>query len=295
MPKNSNRRNDVRRANRDRRSRLDEMRRQQRAAERRKNLMTYGAAIVVALALVGTAAILAVQKAQANDAKKNAVSNQLKAEKKVGHQSKPTAAEAKDGCLGVHTDPLSPAAQHFTTPIDYSQEKYGDTAGGTQPIPPSGGRHNPVSLGDTNRFYPLADKPRPERAVHNLEHGYIVIWYDAQLPASQVQALQSIAKDPTMARVLVVGWWQSDLPLGKHVVMTSWGKTERCSSIDDKVVRHFYTVHVNAPQAPEAGLGPIQNADKYPSGTLPGATASPAPSMSASPKPTPKPTSTKKK
>ena len=55
MPKNSNRRNDVRRANKDRRSRLDEMRRQQRAVERRKNFLTFGSAIAVALILVGTA------------------------------------------------------------------------------------------------------------------------------------------------------------------------------------------------------------------------------------------------
>jgi hypothetical protein len=293
VPKNSNRRNDVRRANKDRRSRLDEMRRQQRAVERRKNFLTFGSAIAVALILVGTAVWLAVAKAQANDAKKNRVSNQLKAESKDGHQSAPTAAEAKDGCLGVHTDPLSKAAQHFTTPIDYSKEKYGDTADGDMPIPPSGGRHNPVSLGDTNRFYPLSEKPRPERAVHNLEHGYVVVWYDSKLPAAQVQLLQAMAQDPSMSRLLIVGWWQSDLPSDKHVVMTSWGKTERCSSLDTAVARNFYTVHVNAPQAPEAGLGAISGADSIPPGTLPNSNT---PAMSGSPSPpaTPNPTSTKK-
>jgi hypothetical protein len=271
--------------NKDRRARLDEMRRQQRAAERRKNLLTFGSAIVVALLLVGTAVVLTVQKMHANDAKKNRVAIQLKAEKKPGHQSKPTAAEKKDGCLGVHSDPLSTAAQHFTTPIDYAKEKYGDTADGAPPIPPTGGRHNPVSLGDTHRFYALADKPRPERAVHNLEHGYVVVWYDSKLPANQVAILQDIANDPSMGRVLVVGWWQSDLPLDKHVVLTSWGKTERCSSIDTAVTRNFYTVHVNAPEAPERGLGPIPNSDNYPPGTLPG--PAPSPGMSGSPTPTP--------
>lgn len=283
MPKNSNRRDDVRRANKDRRARLDEMRRQQRAAERRKNLLTFGSAVVVALLLVGTAVVLAVNKVHANDAKKNKVANQLKAEKKEGHQSSPTAAEKKDGCLGVHTDPLSTAAQHFTVPIDYSKEKYGDTSGGTPPIPPTGGRHNPVSLGDTKRFYPLADKPRPERAVHNLEHGYIVAWYDSKLPADQVQLLQSMAKDPSMGRLLVVGWWQGDLPSDKHVVLTSWDKTDRCSSIDTSVTRDFYNTHVNQPPAPERGAGPINGADNYPSGVLPGPSASPSMSASASP------------
>lgn len=288
MPKNSNRRNDVRKANRDRRARLDEMRRQQRAAERRKNIITFGSAILVALALVGTAVGLAWHKHSVADAKKNRVANQLKAEKKVGHQSKPTAAEKKDGCLGVHTDPLSPAAKHLPNPIDYATEKFGDTASGTQPIPPSGGAHNAVSLGDTVRFYPLADKPRPERAVHNLEHGYVVVWYDSKLPTADVQRLQAMAKDPTMGRLLVVGWWQSDLPLDKHVVMTSWSKTDRCASIDTTAARDFYTVHVNAPQAPEAGLAAISGADKLPSGQLPPTSSSPPPSSMPSPSSTKK-------
>lgn len=282
MPKNSNRRNDVRRVNKDRRARLDEMRRQQRAAERRKNMLTFGSAIVVALLLVGTAVLLAYNKAQANDAKKNAVSNQLKAEKKDGHQSQPTAAEKRDGCTGVHTDPLAKARDHVTTAIDYSSQPYGDTADGAAPIPPTGGKHNALSLGDTNRFYPLSEKPRPERAVHDLEHGYIVVWYDSQLPAAQVQLLQSMATDPSMGRLLVVGWWQGDLPLGKHVVLTSWQKTERCSSIDTAVARNFYNVHVNAPQAPEAGLPPIQGSDSVPPGQLPDQKA---PTMSGSPSP----------
>jgi hypothetical protein len=281
VPKNSNRRDDVRRANKDRRARLEEMRRQQRSVERRKNMLTFGSAITVALLLVGTAVLLAYNKAQANDAKKNRVTNQLKAEKKVGHQSKPTAAEAKDGCLGVHTDPLSGAGKHLPTPIDYTQEKYGDTADGTPPIPPTGGSHNAVSLGDKVRFYPLADQPRPERAVHNLEHGYIVIWYDSKLPAGQVAQLQAMTSDPSMGRLLVVGWWQSDLPSDKHVVMTSWGKTDRCSTIDPVVARNFYTVHVNAPQAPEAGLPAIQGADQLPSGQLPPTKGSGSPSPMA--------------
>lgn len=284
MPKNSNRRNDVRRANKDRRSRLDEMRRQQRAVERRKNLMTLGAAVVVFLLLVGTVVILAVNKAHENDAKKHRVSNQLKAEKKEGHQSKPTAAETKDGCLGVHTDPLSPPGKHVTNEIDYTKEKYGDTAGGTAPIPPTGGSHNAVSLGVKTRFYPLADKPRPERAVHNLEHGFVVIWYDSKVPAAQVQLLQAMANDPSMDRLLVVGWWQSDLPSDKHVVITSWSKTDRCSSMDTAAAREFYTVHVNAPQAPEAGLPAIQGADELPSGQLPPVKPSASPSPSSTKK-----------
>jgi hypothetical protein len=289
VPKSSKRRIDARRDNRNRRERLDELRRQQRAAERRKNVMFIGAAIVIAIALIAGAVIPAYLHDRAQAAKN-----------KAGYQAAPTAAEKAAGCLGVHNDPVSPAGQHFTTPIDYSKEKYGDTRGGTPPIPPSGGRHNPVSLGDTNRFYPLKDKPRPERAVHNLEHGYIVVWYDDKLPADQVAHLQGLVAQGNFSRMLAVGWWQGDLPLDKHVVLTAWGRTDRCSTVSDAVLTSFYKKHLNSALSPESGAGPITGADSYPSGVLPSASPAPtsspeasesasakAASASASPKPTP--------
>ena len=279
MPKDSSRRNDTRRANKDRRARLEELRRQQKAAERRKNFLFIGSAITVAVILIAAAIIPAYLHDQAN-----------KRKAKAGYQASPTKAEAAAGCQGVHNDPVSQAALHVTAPIDYSKEKYGDTRGGTPPIPPSNGRHNPVSLGDTNRFYPLSQKPRPERAVHNLEHGYVVVWYDSKLPADQAAHLQELASAGSLSRLLVVGWWQGDLPAGKHVVLTSWGRTDRCATVSDKVINDFYKAHLNASIAPEAGLPAIQGADSIPAGTLPG--ASPAPSSSASASPSP--SSTKK-
>lgn len=282
MPKDSSRRNDTRRANKDRRARLEELRRQQKAAERRKNFLFVGSAIAVALILIGAAVIPAYLHDQAN-----------KKKQKVGYQAAPSKAEKAAGCDGVHNDPISPAAVHVTTPIDYSKEKYGDTRGGTPPIPPSNGRHNPVSLGDTNRFYPLSQNPRPERAVHNLEHGYIVVWYDSKLPADQAAHLQELAAGGNLSRLLVVGWSQGDLPAGKHVVLTSWGRTDRCAKVSDDVINSFYKTHLNAPLAPEAGSPAIQGAENYPPSTLPG--SSPAPSTSPTSKASPSPSSSSTK
>ena len=275
MPKDSSRRNDTRRANKDRRARLEELRRQQKAAERRKNFLFIGSAIAVAVILIAAAIIPAYLHDQAKQRKA-----------KPGYQAAPTAAEKAAGCLGVHNDPVSPAAQHVTTPIDYSKEKYGDTKGGTPAIPPSGGRHNPITLSDQTRFYPLSQKARPERAVHELEHGYIVIWYDSKLPADQVTHLQQLAGQGNLSHLLVVGWWQGDLPLGKHVVLTSWGRTERCGTVSDSVVNAFYKAHLNSPLAPEVGSG-MSGPATMPADLLVPPTTSPSPSPSA--------TSTKKK
>jgi hypothetical protein len=275
VPKSSNRKHETRRANRDRRQRIEEMRKQQRAVERRKNFLFIGTGIVVAIGLILAAVIPAYLHDKHNKDKAKQATKVL--------QLKPTAAETAAGCSGVHQDPVSPAAQHVSTAIDYTKEKYGDTEGGTQPIPPTGGKHNPISLGDTNRFYPLSEKPRPERAVHNLEHGYIVAWYDAKLPASEVTKLQTMAKSPAFSRLLVVGWWQSDLPSSKHVVLTAWGRTDRCGTVSDSVVKSFYAKYLNGSVAPEAGLGPISGADQLPPGQLgtPAESTSPAPSATA--------------
>ena len=289
MPKSSSRKNDTRKANRDRRQRLEDLRRQQRAAERRKNFIFTGSAIFIAVALIA-GAVIPTYIHDRN--KKRKAAEALKKQRQVV-QLAPTAAEKSAGCLGVHQDPLSAAAQHVTTPIDYTNEKYGDTAGGTPAIPPTGGKHNPISLGDKTRFYPLAQKPRPERAVHNLEHGYVVAWYDAKLASTDVQTLQNLAT--TLPRFLVVGWSAGDLPADKHLVLTSWGRTDRCSTASADVIRNFYSKHVDSNLAPEKGFPPIQGADGYPPDVLPGANASTSPSPSPSPSAKPTTKSSKKK
>lgn len=283
MPKRSNRKHETRRANRDRKQRLEELRSQQKASERRKNFLFAGSAIAIALILIGAAVIPAYLHDR----------NQ-KAKEKVGYQASPTSAEKAAGCTGVHNDPLSAAAEHVEGPIDYKKEKYGDDSGGLTPIPPTGGKHNAVSLGDTVRFYPLSQKPRPERAVHNLEHGYIVVWYDSKLPADQVKKLETLAKG-TLTRLLVVGWWQGDLPADKHVVFTSWGRTDRCTTVSDAMASEFYSDHLNADIAPEAGSAPITGADQLPAGQLPQGNPTTMPSASVSTSATPSPTSSKKK
>jgi hypothetical protein len=284
VPKGSSRKNDTRKANRDRRQRLEELRRQQRAVERRKNLLFTGSAILIAVGLIAGAVIPTYLH---DRAKKHKAAEAAKKQRQVV-QLAPTALEKSASCLGVHQDPLSPAALHVTTPIDYSKEKNGDTEGGTPPIPPSGGKHNPVSLGDKVRFYPLSEKPRPERAVHNLEHGYVVAWYDAKLPAADVKTLQTLAT--TLPRFLVVGWWQSDLPADKHLVLTSWGRTDRCGTASADMIKAFTSAHVDSSLAPEKGLPPISGADNYPPGVLPSASTAPSPA----PSPSPSSSSTKK-
>jgi hypothetical protein len=274
VPKSSKNKHETRRANRDRRQRLEELRKQQRAAERRKNFLFASSAIAVAVVLIGAAVIPTYLHDRA-EAKKQ----------KVGYQAKPTSAEKAAGCLGVHNDPISPAAQHLTDPIDYSKGKYGDTADGTLPIPPSGGEHNPVPLPDNPHFFTIDSGARAERAVHNLEHGYIVGWYDSKLPTAEVTKLRTLADDPSLGRMIVVPWLDGDLPSDKHFVLTSWARTDRCSSVSEDVVKNFYTDHVNT-ISPEAGgvAGPAGPVDQL-GGTGAKGSMSPTPASSTTSSP----------
>lgn len=267
----ANRRRQAARRDRDRKRELEELKRRQRARERRNTLIAIVVAIVVGGGLIAVAAV-----------KPSFHTSAAELANKAGHQFKPTAAEKAAGCLGVHNDHPSKGSLHTPKAVDYTKySKY-------SALPPSSGYHDPISLGIKTRFYDVTGKPRPERAVHLLEHGFVIIWYDAQLPAQQVQQLQVLAKDPTLPRLVVVGWWEGTLPQDKHVVLTSWGRTDRCSTVSNDAVRAFYTAHVDAPFAPEHGAGASAYADLVPPNEL-------IPATQPSKSPTPTPSATKKK
>jgi hypothetical protein len=115
-------------------------------------------------------------------------------------------------------------------------------------IPPSSGPHDANPLPDSIHFYQRADKPKLERAVHNLEHGFIVGWYDSELPADQVTKLQQVAGQAG-ERFIAVPWDRGVFPDGKHFVLTAWDRTQRCTTVDAAVVADF----VKAYEDPTSG------------------------------------------
>lgn len=216
---------------RDRRARLEEMRAQQRREARRRNALTFGAAGAVGAIIVAAAIVPSYLHDQ--NAKKKL---------KVGYTAAATSAEKAAGCTGVHNDSVAAGAQHTVKPVDYKQ------------IPPSGGFHNPDPLPAAGHFFSLAQKPAPERAVHNLEHGFVVAWFDDKVPADQVSQLQQLSTQPDLDRLVAVGWTRGDLPDNKHFVLTSWGRTERCEKVSADVIRKFVKDHADDKKlAPEFG------------------------------------------
>jgi hypothetical protein len=151
-----------------------------------------------------------------------------------------TAAADEAGCLPVEKEELG-QPKHRTGEIDY------DT------VPPAQGDHSPNTLRNTKRFYSRDDNPPPEGAVHDLEHGLVVAWYDDELPDDQVKILEESAQGMSN-RYVVVPWSRSDFEAGRHVVLTAWGVRQRCERVSVEHIQEFIDDHADT-DAPEKGYG----------------------------------------
>jgi hypothetical protein len=140
----------------DRRARIEELRVQQKRAERRRTLMIVGPAVLLVVVLIGVVGVLIFQEAQ---------------------RQNDIEAAAKQPITGVQSfDKLT--QNHVETPVTYPQ------------TPPVGGDHNPVWQNCGTYSAPVQN----ENAVHALEHGAVWVTYQPNLPAAQLEKLKSLAR-----------------------------------------------------------------------------------------------------
>ena len=128
--------------------------------------------------------------------------------------------------------------------------------------PPDAGEHYPTPAPFTKHFYAEADRPPVETLVHNLEHGYTVVWYRADAPSKQIKNLQRIAKtfgsddyDPA-DKFIAAPWSASDgagFPAGKSIMITRWtadqndpsnaaqqlGVRQACTEVSGAAIKDF--------------------------------------------------------
>jgi hypothetical protein len=119
-------------------------------------------------------------------------------------------------------------------------------------IPPASGPHfiNESSPDTTlTHYFPPDYKTVVESYVHNLEHGYLVIWYAPGLGKADLTNLQRIAnraaKDRTANKVKVVPWPKDrgEFPSGKKVAITAWGHEQTCGKVSGEAVQKFSKAH----------------------------------------------------
>lgn len=157
-----------------------------------------------------------------------------------------TAASTAAGCTNVQ-DTTSLTGTTDRTHLKQAQINAGVTITYST-SPPSGGGHYPSPLPkgvyDALSTNPK-DNPNLYMAVHSLEHGYVDIWYGPGLSSSQLDSLKALASQD---KVLVISY--PNLPAGKSVAMTTWGRLQACDRLDINQVQG-YIDHYKLKTAPE--------------------------------------------
>lgn len=225
----------------DRKAKIAEMQRQTKAADRRRTLTIIGAALVVVALMAG-----AVTYAIVSD------DNRVPG----GELATLGVSAAAASCDPVTTDPATGSGAHVEGTVKYST------------VPPTSGSHNAQWEFPNRGFYTADDRPQMESLVHNLEHGYTVLWYDGTASAKQLAALKAIGKQANASteakEKFVVSAWDDAygaFPAGKHFAMSHWsadpnapakqsGHRELCGDVSGAAVESFIKAYPRT-SAPE--------------------------------------------
>lgn len=101
--------------------------------------------------------------------------------------------------------------------------------------PPTSGPHYSAPLAPIDTGFYDSDI-EPEKVVHNLEHGQIVIWYRPDAPRKTIDDIET-ATEEVPAATVAVPWNDIDAP--KELVITAWGHLQPCVQMSKDVLDHF--------------------------------------------------------
>jgi hypothetical protein len=161
-----------------------------------------------------------------------------------------TTASGDAGCGPTQRRPTGAAGTHIDDePISY------DAA------PPSFGDHRSRWEVRANSFYAVANRPAVPVLVHNLEHGYNILWYDQTViddpeALDRVRAIAeeyaTLDREPDPATAFIAApWTPADgpgFPEGVNYALTHWyaDPTDRTSSRADELGLTRYCTDVSA-------------------------------------------------
>ncbi|RST19332.1 DUF3105 domain-containing protein [Streptomyces sp. WAC05374] len=197
----------------DRRARIEEMRRAEKARERRNRIITISVSTLVVAGLVGFGGYVLNKENKEQEQREAAAKAPITDEK---------SWDAKK--LGRN---------HVTTPVTYPMK------------PPVGGDHDQVWMNCDRDVY---KKPIPERnAVHSLEHGAVWVTYNDKAPSGEVKKLEEKVKKTSYSFMSPVK------EQAGAIMLSAWGKQVTVDRADDPRVDAFFTKYVQGPQTPEPG------------------------------------------
>jgi Protein of unknown function (DUF3105) len=155
--------------------------------------------------------------------------------------------------------PASACGEITTKPADGNQDHVEPGTPVTYPdAPPAFGTHYNVWESMDRKLYTAADRPDLGKLVHNLEHGFTILWYDetvADDPA-MMDDLRAISTkyegtDDLRLKFKAAPWLASDgeaFPDGQHVAFTHWSNGGTGSEATGKQVGVWQ--YCSAPSGP---------------------------------------------
>jgi hypothetical protein len=226
--------NKTKQAERDRRAKIEAMRKAEQAKERRKSMLFIAVAAVVGLGLIAAAAVPAYLNSRNDPANKDLASFGVD-----------TAAAR---CGDVIDDPVTGSGTHVGPGTDQPDKTRVDYA----EVPPTSGEHFAQPAFPAKAFYTARDRPQMEQLVHNLEHGYTILWYDSTVKGAQLDELRDLAESARETdaagpghKFIVSAWDDSygSFPSGKHIGLSHWGAEQGhrqlCGKVSGAVVQQF--------------------------------------------------------
>lgn len=222
--------------------RREEKRRREMAAAKRARTMRLTAFAVVALVIVAIVGVL--------------VRNNLAQRAELAAQEEQVAAQLDDfGC---------------TEDAEQPDEGVGHLGGGQLASNPPDVIYpdRPASSGQHIASWIISgvyDKLIDERLlVHNLEHGYINVYYDDGADESTVAEIEAWAQEKIDGgdfQKIVVAPWDGELPDDANVAFTAWRYRQLCEEFSPDVADVFTRAHHGlAGVAPEKNLPPHRRA-----------------------------------
>jgi len=220
----------------DRREIVEQLRRDQKRAEKKRTYSIIAACTVVALVIIGLGAYPLIRQNQAA----------------AGDLETLGTPAGQADCQDPEIRAADGSSDHRP---DGESIPYTDG-------PPAFGPHYASPAGFTRKFYSPSDRPPVENLVHNLEHGYNVLWYDETIAEDQealdvVRGIAQKFEGNDFENKFIVAPWTADdgpaFPEGKNIALTHWtggdptgqgedpqeGVWQYCASPSGEVVSQF--------------------------------------------------------
>jgi len=198
----------------DRQAVIDEIRKKQKGADRRRSFAIIGVCGAIAIGILLAAIYPIWQRHQDLKQFEGLTIDKIGADASV--------------CGKVTKKPANGSSDHVP---ETQQVTYEDA-------PPAFGSHwNVAGLAPATfdrKFYSSNDRPELESLVHNLEHGYTILWYDESISGDELNEIEGIADKFTGGdfnqryKFIAAPWTKEDeaesgkFPDGQHVAFSHW-------------------------------------------------------------------------